>query len=95
MAVHPELADVLAAMPERPNFCLSGLPSAFVLVCDLDPLRDEALDYARRLMDCGTSVTVCKVPGAWHMFELSAPDSASARDTQRKWLGDLRVALDR
>ncbi|MFE2996287.1 alpha/beta hydrolase [Nocardia sp. NPDC059246] len=74
---------------------LSGLPSTFVLVCDLDPLRDEALEYARRLMDSGTSVTVCNVPGAWHMFELSAPDSALARDAQRKWLGDLRVALDR
>ncbi|MVU79731.1 alpha/beta hydrolase fold domain-containing protein [Nocardia sp. ET3-3] len=72
---------------------LSGLPPAFVLACDLDPLRDEALDYARRLMDSGIPVTVCNVPGAWHIFEFTAPDSALARNTQRKWLGDLRAAL--
>ncbi|GAB2554172.1 alpha/beta hydrolase [Nocardia heshunensis] len=72
---------------------LSGLPPAFVLACDLDPLRDEALDYARRLMDSGVPVTVCNVPGTWHLFELAAPDSAVARSTQRKWLGDLRAAL--
>ncbi|MFI1912487.1 alpha/beta hydrolase [Nocardia sp. NPDC020380] len=72
---------------------LSGLPPAFVLVCDMDPLRDEALDYARRLMDAGVPVTVRNVPGAWHLFELHAARTRLARTMIRGWLTDLRSAL--
>ncbi|WP_405135200.1 alpha/beta hydrolase [Nocardia sp. NBC_01388] len=72
---------------------LSGLPPAFVLVCDMDPLRDEGLDYARRLMDAGVPVTVHNVPGAWHLFELYASNTRLARNTQQRWLTDLRLAL--
>ncbi|MFJ4655615.1 alpha/beta hydrolase [Nocardia sp. NPDC088792] len=73
---------------------LSGLPPAFVLVCDMDPLRDEALDYARRLMDAGIPVTVRNVPGAWHLFELHGPETKPARTMIRGWLTDLRTALE-
>ena len=36
---------------------LSGLPKAFVLTIENDPLRDEALLYKRRLMKAGVDVT--------------------------------------
>ncbi|MBL1094029.1 alpha/beta hydrolase [Streptomyces sp. 9-7] len=72
---------------------LSGLPPAYVMVCDLDPLRDTGLAYARRLMDAGVSVTVHNVPGAWHGFELQAPDTRLARETKAHWKGQLRSAL--
>jgi acetyl esterase/lipase len=35
---------------------LAGLPPAFVQVGALDPLRDEGLEYARRLMEAGVAV---------------------------------------
>ncbi|MFB7720025.1 alpha/beta hydrolase [Nocardia sp. NPDC056100] len=73
---------------------LSGLPPAFVLVCELDPLRDEGLDYARRLMDAGVPVTVHHVPGAWHIFEINAPASPLALQSIGLWLTHLRTALD-
>ncbi|WP_310728329.1 alpha/beta hydrolase [Streptomyces sp. N2A] len=72
---------------------LSGLPPAYVMVCDLDPLRDTGLAYARRLMDAGVPVTVHNVPGAWHGFELHAPDTRLARETKAHWKGQLRSAL--
>ncbi|HEU5032218.1 MAG TPA: alpha/beta hydrolase [Spirillospora sp.] len=72
---------------------LSGLPPAYVLTCGLDPLRDEGLDYARRLMEAGVPVEVKDVPGAWHLFEASAPGTELARRTTRHWLAALRTAL--
>ncbi|MFG2831704.1 alpha/beta hydrolase [Streptomyces sp. NPDC048434] len=72
---------------------LSGLPPAYVLVCDLDPMRDAGLAYARRLMDAGVAVTVRNVPGAWHGFELFAPDTRVAREMTAHWTGQLRAAL--
>lgn len=72
---------------------LSGLPPAYLLTCGLDPLRDEGLDYARRLMEAQVAVEVRDVPGAWHFFEAYAPHSALARRTTAHWLGALRTAL--
>lgn len=72
---------------------LCGLPPAYVLTCGLDPLRDEGLDYARRLMEADVPVEIKDVPGAWHFFEGYAPESALARRTSAHWLGALRTAL--
>ncbi|MGD3106576.1 alpha/beta hydrolase [Streptomyces sp. YGL11-2] len=72
---------------------LSGLPPAYVQVCDLDSLRDAGLAYARRLMDAGVPVTVRNVPGAWHGFELYAPETRLAKETTAHWTEHLRAAL--
>jgi acetyl esterase/lipase len=72
---------------------LTGLPPAYVLTCGLDPLRDEGLDYARRLTEAGVPVETRDVPGAWHLFEAFAPDTELARRTTRHWLAALRAAL--
>ncbi|MFH8571726.1 alpha/beta hydrolase [Streptomyces sp. NPDC017993] len=84
-------ADAYAAPSRAAD--LSGLPPAYVLVCDLDPLRDAGLAYARRLMDAGVAVTVRNVPGAWHGFELYAPDTRVAKEMTAHWTGQLRTAL--
>lgn len=84
-------ADSYAAAARAED--LTGLPPAYVLVCDLDPLRDAGLAYARRLMDAGVQVTVRNVPGAWHGFELYAPRTRLARERTAHWTGHLRAAL--
>ncbi|MEV5568522.1 alpha/beta hydrolase [Spirillospora sp. NPDC052269] len=72
---------------------LSGLPPTYVLTCGADPLRDEGLDYARRLMEADVPVTVRNVAGAWHLFEAYVPESDLARGTTAHWLAALRDAL--
>ncbi|MFI1498322.1 alpha/beta hydrolase [Streptomyces platensis] len=84
-------ADAYAAAARATD--LSGLPPAYVLVCDLDPMRDAGLAYARRLMDAGVPVTVRNVPGAWHGFELFASETRVAKEMTAHWTGQLRAAL--
>src|SRR5205807_7439340 len=45
---------------------LAGLPPAFIHVNGLDPLRDEGLEYAMRLMADGVAVELYCAPGAYH-----------------------------
>jgi acetyl esterase len=53
------------AAPARAE-SLAGLPPAFVLTGGLDPLRDEGLHYALRLLAEGVPVEIVNVPGAYH-----------------------------
>jgi acetyl esterase len=60
---------------------LSGLPDAYVMTAELDPLRDEGAHYARALADAGASTELHCLAGAFHAFDTlsSAPLSLRAR----------------
>ena len=45
---------------------LSGLPSAFVSVMEFDPLRDEGIIYAMRLLGAGVATELHAYPGTFH-----------------------------
>ncbi len=45
---------------------LGNLPPAFVQTNGLDPLRDEGLEYAMRLLASGVPVEIYNAPGAYH-----------------------------
>ncbi|MGD0380075.1 MAG: alpha/beta hydrolase [Acidimicrobiales bacterium] len=55
---------------------LAGLPAAYVLTAELDPLRDEGIEYARRLMEAGVATELHTVAGACHGFDIIAAGSA-------------------
>lgn len=59
----PDVPD-LAAPARRAD--LRGLPPAFVSVAEFDPLRDEGLDYALRLVRAGVPTEVHLYPGTFH-----------------------------
>lgn len=49
---------------------LSGLPPAYVLTSEFDPLRDEGISYALRMLQAGVPVELHNVVGAFHGFDV-------------------------
>jgi acetyl esterase/lipase len=48
---------------------LSGLPPAYVLTSEFDPLRDEGIAYALRMLEEGIAVELHNVAGTFHGFD--------------------------
>jgi acetyl esterase/lipase len=53
---------------------LSPLASALITCSELDPLRDEAIDYATRLMRAGVATELHVYPGTCHGFDSLLPE---------------------
>lgn len=61
---------------------LAGLPPAYVMAAELDPLCDEDVEYARRLQAEGVSTELHVIPNVPHGFVVArdAPVAARVRD---------------
>jgi acetyl esterase/lipase len=88
----PEVLGLQYAAPARAED-LAGLPPAFVQVCEFDPLRDEGLIYAQRLLAAGVGTELHLYPGTFHGSELVQEAAVSRRmdadrmDALRRVLG--------
>jgi acetyl esterase/lipase len=72
---------------------LAGLPPAFIGVGAIDLFVEEDIDFARRLVDAGIPAELNVVPGAFHGFDMMAPDSSIARQFTTAKLNALRRAF--
>jgi acetyl esterase len=85
-AGHPDLSPLRAD--------LKGLPPAVVVAAQFDPLRDDAIAYARALEAAGTPVTLLNLDGMIHGFFDLAPASpgveAAVADTTAHFSRVLR-----
>ena len=53
---------------------LTGIAPTLITCSELDPLRDEAVDYALRLMWAGVATELHVFPGTCHGFDSLVPD---------------------
>ncbi|MFJ6656549.1 alpha/beta hydrolase [Streptomyces sp. NPDC091377] len=67
---------------------LSGLPAAYVGTAEADPLRDEGITYALRLLQAGVPVELHQWPGTFH-GSLAVPSA----DVSQRQLAELCAAL--
>ncbi|MCW2549256.1 MAG: lipase/esterase [Mycobacterium sp.] len=74
---------------------LSGLPAAAITTGEFDPLRDEAIEYASRLMEAGVPVELHVIPGVIHAFDGLVPDSKLATRVHESRFRALRTVLSR
>ena len=60
---------------------LSGLPPAYVSTMEFDPLRDEGIEYALRMLQAGVPVELHQYPGTFHGSNVVAGAAVSRRAT--------------
>lgn len=75
----PERGIASAAVPARRGE-FDGLPPALITCAEIDPFRDEAVDYAVALLRAGVSAELHVFPRACHGFDSLLPDWS---DSQR------------
>jgi acetyl esterase len=71
---------------------LRGLPPAYVTTMEFDPLRDEGIAYALRLMEAGVSVELHSFPGTFHGSAMVTTAAVSRRANEEMMLA-LRRGL--
>jgi acetyl esterase/lipase len=69
---------------------LSNLPPAYVSTMEFDPLRDEGIDYALRMLQAGVQVELHSFPGTFHGSMVVTTAEVSQRS-----LGEALGALSR
>jgi acetyl esterase len=72
---------------------LSDLPPAYIMTAEFDPLRDEGISYAQRLMHAGVPVVLHCFSGACHGFDLLAPGIKLSRRAVDEQVGAVIRAL--
>ena len=68
---------------------LVGSAPACILAAELDPLRDEAINYALELIKSGVAVELHTYPGAYHGFDVAVPYA----EISQRALGDQARAI--
>lgn len=72
---------------------LAGLPPAYLCVGELDPFRDDVLDYAARLARAKVPVELHLYPGAFHLFDMVAAETALGKRAVDEYVRALSEAL--
>ena len=72
---------------------LAGAASALITCSELDPLRDEAVDYAKRLTSAGVAAELHVYPATCHGFDSFLPDWEVSRQLFERQGEALRRAF--
>ncbi|WP_375485013.1 alpha/beta hydrolase [uncultured Mycobacterium sp.] len=72
---------------------LEGLPPAFISGAEIDPCRDEAIDYANRLLHAYVHTELHVVAATFHGFDSTVPDWVVSRESSALHAQVLRRAF--
>jgi len=73
---------------------LSGLPAAYMCVGQLDPFRDEVMEYASRLAGAGVPVEFHLYHGCYHGFDAIANDTPVCRQARDEYIRAFRQGVN-
>lgn len=85
-------ANVPAGIPARATD-LSGLPPTWIGVGSIDLFAEEDKEYASRLKAAGVETNFVTVPGAYHGFDVVAPNAKVSQQFTASWRSALREAF--
>ncbi|KQX48743.1 alpha/beta hydrolase [Paenibacillus sp. Root444D2] len=74
---------------------LTGLPPTYTCVGQLDPFRDETIEYVARLAQAGVDVEFQLYPGCYHAFEHVVPEAEVSQRTRNGYANALARAFQR
>lgn len=72
---------------------LTGLPSAYIPVGELDLFLSENIDYAHRLLNSGVAAELHIYPGAYHGFNSFAPEAAVTKRFNEELIHIMETAF--
>ena len=72
---------------------LSGLPPAYICVGDLEPFRDETIEYVSKLTKAGVPVEFHLNPGCFHGCELILTDAEISKRIVTEYVQALKRGL--
>ncbi len=72
---------------------LTGLAPAFIGAGSIDLFAPEDIEYAQRMMMDGNTAELIVVPGAYHGFDVLAPDASISRQFTAAWNDAIRRAF--
>jgi acetyl esterase/lipase len=72
---------------------LSNLPPAYVEVAGADPLRDEGIAFAQKLMQAGVATELHVFPGAYHASSYVQPLAPVSRRAREETIAALQRAF--
>ena len=74
---------------------VAGLPSTYIMIGELDLMRDESIEYAMRLMQADIPTQLHVYPGAFHGFDLLATSALISQRAISEYIDALKHALTR
>lgn len=81
------------AAPSRASD-LSGLPPAYVSLCEFDPLRDEGIAYSQALVADGVPTELHLYPGAFHGSSGLVPTAELSQRMRTEMVEAIRRGLE-
>lgn len=70
-----------------------GLPPVYTCVGELDPFRDETIQYVARLSEAGIPVEFHLYPGCFHAFERAEPNARISIEARQSYIHALARAF--